>query len=200
MAMHNLPWIIMAVVLFAGCSSAPPAEADDVFASTSASSTSSAPVAPLVVQPRPPVVGSCEVTRTQVGSPAGAGVNIDETLDSTACHFSAFSDGLSVMAGAVVEATWSSSQPTTTTFSLSVEWDCPIELTDAPGACDVDREEGTVSPLRIELDGAQLNETGDHNLRAYIGGQGLLVQQSFRVYVSLFPDGPVPADYTAVPA
>ncbi len=195
------PWLPLALFasafLLAGCADDREAPTDFPATSMDASSTApteQAPVAPAAVEP---VTVICEITRTNIGTTTGYGLNIDRVATGIdECPLEGLFDGNTTWAMAgLVEATWTN-QPSQTGTDLWVESDaCQFSLPTAP--CDVPHTMGSASPLRLELAGEDLRGVEGQNALVMVSGQGFVMDLTYTLHITLFPDA-IPDGFTAV--
>lgn len=142
-----------------------------------------------------PVVLYCPASRTNLGTPAPYGVNLNE---NRVCDFDqAPVEDWSLYASALVEIAWDSLQPTITAIDGYIESEACFF--DGITECRVAGVRGSTNPLTMALEGEEFT---DHAAQAWVvlSPEGVANEQPFDVYVSLFPDAMVPGGYSAIPA
>ncbi|MFA5944969.1 MAG: hypothetical protein WC876_10955 [Candidatus Thermoplasmatota archaeon] len=188
-------FVALSLLLLAGCSSPP-----EAMGTSSSTTTEPVAMAPIVeAKPLPPLVGECSITRTNVGTPFGLGLYVDRGLPGfQECHFDdLFVGDLTTYGSGLVEATWTS-QATETGVTAWVE---SADCASAPTVpCDAPFTTATTSPLRLAIPGLYLQQHGASDVQVQVAGEGLAIQQAFHVYITLFPQGEPPMEYTAIPA
>lgn len=200
MASHWLPLLLLSSsFLLAGCADDSDTRMDtpsESMNSLAVVSTEEAPPAPPALEP---VTVVCEITRTNIGTTTGYGLNIDRAaIGIDECPLEGLFDGNTTWAMAgLVEATWTN-QPSQTGTDLWVESDaCQVTLPPAP--CDFPSTMGTTSPLRLELDGEALRGVEGQNALVMVSGQGFVMDLTYTLHITLFPDA-IPDGYSAIPA
>ncbi len=146
-----------------------------------------------------PISASCTLTRTNLGTTTGYGLNIGRAVTGfDECALQDYFDGNTTWAqAALVEAVWTN-QASQTGTDLWIESDA-CQPTLPPATCAEPRTMGASSPLRLELSTDELRAVEDRNALVMASGQGVVVDLEYTLYVTLFPDGVIPAGYTAIP-
>lgn len=198
MASHWLPFLLLSsAFLLAGC-----AEDSDPGAGLSSTQTTSLSAAPTEQAPPAPVALDpvtvvCEITRTNIGTTTGYGLNLDRAaFGIDECPIEGLFNGniTWAMAG-LVEATWTN-QPSQTGTDLWIESDaCQVNLPPAP--CDFPSTMGATSPLRLELESEALRGVEGHNALVMVSGQGFVMDLTYTLHITLFPDA-IPGGFTAI--
>lgn len=198
MASHWLPLLLLSSsFLLAGCADDSDTRMDtpsESMNSLAVVSTEEAPPAPPALEP---VTVVCDVVRTQAGTSLGFGLFLDRAvLDDPGCYLAdLFGGDLDKAASVLVEAEWAP-QPSMTGANAWFEAsDCqstPLEPCGLPSA------QSTSSPLRMTLEGDAFAAHAGSELGLQVAAQGVVVQQAFKVHLTLFEAPAVPADFSAL--
>lgn len=190
--------LLALAVLSAGCTgpddnapTTPPVSTDESPGSNdiSPSSNGSVPAA----SPEP-TVDSCFV---QID--AGAGAPEQGISAYMHCPFSKLTSDLSVYAQAIVEIVWENPSPGITRVrSALVDADC--NQSDPLAPCSLAEQWHPADEIgRFDVDAAFLDDHAASDLKAYTAAEGVMAQQAVYIWISLFPDGLVPAEnYSAI--
>lgn len=153
------------------------------------------------VQAVPPSVAHCRITRTAANTAYGFGLNADTALydESQICEFSKANATFASFQSALVEVAWGTLQASETEMRLRLDSRLCDEMIPVPTLqCDQGNAVGSISPLRLEVDAETLVANADQDLIAYAWATGASLQHDLDIYITLFPDVEIPADYTAV--
>ncbi len=196
----RLPALLALTVLFllAGCAS--PKQASDVegVAGEGISLPEEAPLQQEAEATAPqPVTVTCEITRTNVGTTTGYGLNIDRVATGIdECPLEGLFDGdISWSQAGLVEATWSAQASQTGTDLWLESGACPPP--QLPDGCTPPHTMGASSPLRLELTADELRAAEGQDALVMVSGQGFVNELTYTLHVTLFPDA-IPAGFTAV--
>lgn len=188
----------LVLLLLAGCASPPEAPAPEATAPETEEPTLEVEAAPEVVTPS---VAHCRITRTAANTEYGFGLNADSVLydEVQYCEFSQANASFAPFQSALVEVAWGTFQSSETEMHLRLDSRlCGTMVPTPTMQCDQGSAVGTSSPLRLELDAETLVANEGQDMTAYAWATGASLQHDLDIYITLFPDAEVPADYTAV--
>lgn len=192
---RRLATLVVACLLLAGCSSAPD---EDPAATTTLTPTPTGPTAPAAdAEPAvpAPVSATCDVTRTNLGTPVGFGLYADRIVADTGCFLDELFADHAWAQSALVEVEWTPGASTTAADAW-IESDECIPSPTAP--CDAPRATSAASPFSVLVEGDDYAKHAPANLEVQVAGQGAAVQQAFKVTITLFANATVDAGYSAL--
>lgn len=185
--------------MVSGCASPP---SDDGQSLTSSSTTqTTAPAAPSIPIVLRPVTATCDVTRTNAGTPAGLGVYGDRFLadnglgPATECALDTLFSNHTWAHSLLVEVEWTPGPSTTAADAWIESTACQPTPTNP---CPAPYESSPTSPLTLVVEGDDFATHAPADLLIQVAGEGLAAQQSFHVSVTLFANATVDADFTAL--
>lgn len=192
---NSARWIVVLLML-AGC--ADPSEDPPLQSTQQADET----ISPLVnaTQPPPvrdPVTVTCDVVRTQLGTPLGVGLYADRVvLEDPGCYLDElFGPAMQDTGSVLIEITWTPQASMTGADAWVEADDCqstPLE------PCELPYGTASASPLVLRLEGDDVARHKDANLGVQVAAQGVAVQQAFTVHLTSFAQVQVPDGFSAV--
>jgi hypothetical protein len=188
-------------LLISGCSSSP--EADGTVSQATTTTTGSPQMVQALPAPLPaPQSATCDVTRTNAGTPAGVGVYFDRALADnglsgpTSCSLDDLFENHAWANSTLIEVEW-------TPGAGMTGGDAWIESTACAGAtpvapCDAPLAHSPTSPLTLKVEGDDFATHGNAAMTIQVAAQGAAAQQAFQVTVTLFANATVDEGFTAL--
>lgn len=185
--------VLLVGLLLAGCSSPSDSASTDATASTTTppvvANVTKAPPLP------PPLTVDCDVVRSNVGTPVGAGVYADRFLGEPGCFFDDLFPDHAWSRSALIEIEWTA-QPGMTGADVWFESDnCQVSPTQT---CGLPQATSPTAPLSVKLEGDDFGDNIDAHLQVQVACQGAAYQQPFKVHVTLFANATVDEGFSAL--